>query len=58
MYSQSKKVREFIDKIIELCKTYNVSLAHEDKHGAFIIEKYFEENIEWLKNAFDQTHDH
>ena len=42
---QPKEMKEFIDEIIKLMKKYNLSLSHEDSHGAFIIEKYDEYNI-------------
>lgn len=42
---------EFIDKICEISKEYGFSISHQDSHGAFIIEKYDEININWLKDA-------
>ena len=41
----------FLDDIIEVCKKHGLSISHEDCHGAFCIEEYCEENIEWLRNA-------
>lgn len=46
-----QKVIDFIDEIDEICKKYNVSISHEDGHGAFMIDTYDERNIKWLKNA-------
>ena len=48
---QPKEMKEFIDEIIKVMKKYNLSISHEDSHGAFIIEKYEEYNIKWLKDA-------
>ena len=45
------KVERFIEQIIKLCKEYDLSLAHEDRHGSFVIEEYKEENIDWLMGA-------
>lgn len=45
------KPYQFINKICELSKEYDLSISHQDSHGAFIIEKYDEVNIDWLKNA-------
>ena len=45
----------FIKCVISLCKKFNLSIAHEDTQGAFIITDYSEENINWFKNAFDHT---
>ena len=44
-------MKEFIDDIIKVMKKHNLSISHEDSHGAFIIEKYDECNIKWLKGA-------
>ena len=41
----------FLEDIKIICKKYNLSISHEDYHGAFLIEKYNEENIKWLFNA-------
>lgn len=45
------KPYEFINKICELSKEYGLSISHQDSHGAFIIEKYAEVNINWLKDV-------
>ena len=49
------KVKNFIEETIKLCKRYNFSISHEDTHGAFIISDYNEKNINWFRNAFDET---
>jgi len=41
----------FFNELDFLCKKYNISIAHEDSHGGFIIEKYKEFNIKWIKEA-------
>jgi len=46
-----KKVEEFLQEIEEVCRKHNMSISHEDGHGAFIIEKFDEFNIKWLKEA-------
>jgi hypothetical protein len=46
-----KEMQQFFNEINEICKKYNLSISHEDDHGAFIIESYDEANIEWLENA-------
>lgn len=45
------KVIEFIKKIIEVYKEYNMSLSHDDGQGAFWIEPLYAENVEWLEDA-------
>ncbi len=44
-------VEEFKEKVVELCDEYNLSIAHEDSQGGFIIQSYSKENIEWLMQA-------
>ena len=41
----------FLEEVEKVCKKWNRSIAHEDFQGAFLIEEYKEDNIEWLKNA-------
>lgn len=48
---QPKEMKEFIEDIVKVMKNHNLSISHEDSHGKFIIEKYDEYNIKWLKNA-------
>jgi len=46
-----KKADNFINDIIKICEYYNLSLSHEDQHGAFLIDDLNNHNIEWIKNA-------
>ena len=46
-----EEVINFLNDIDNICKKYNLSISHEDGHGAFIIEKYDNYNIRWLKNC-------
>jgi len=48
----TKKVILFLQDIEEICKKYHLSISHEDGHGSFIIEKYSDYNMQWLKDAF------
>jgi hypothetical protein len=54
MWKHSQNLEKFIGEIIDLCEKYNLSLPHENRHSAFIVEGYCKEKIEWLKNAFDR----
>lgn len=47
----NNQIENFLKEYEELCKKYNISLSHEDGHGNFIIEKYHQSNIEWVKNS-------
>jgi hypothetical protein len=53
--NQSPEVKTFIAEIVNICRKYNFSIAHEDTQGGFIIEKWNPENIEWFGAAFDKT---
>lgn len=44
-------VIEFFNELEIIYRKYNLSISHEDGHGAFIIEEYNDGNIDWLKNA-------
>lgn len=46
-----ESVINFLNEIDNICKKYNFSISHEDSHGGFIIEKYEDYNIKWLKNC-------
>ena len=46
-----QNVDAFLNEIESVCKKHNMSLGHEDNHGAFLISEYSDENIEWLKEA-------
>jgi FAD/FMN-containing dehydrogenase len=48
---QSKEIEAFFKEIEETCKKHGYSISHEDGHGSFEIEKYSDDNIDWLKNA-------
>lgn len=46
-----KRMRDFLEEIKSVCKKHNLSISHEDGHGAFIVDDYDEFNINWLFNA-------
>ena len=47
----SKELKRFLKDIENVCKKHGYSISHEDGHGAFEIEKYSDDNIDWLRNA-------
>lgn len=53
---QEDKITLFLNDIKSVCQKHGLSISHEDGWGAFEIQKYDEENIEWLFNAFDRTY--
>lgn len=46
------RAKNFFKEYEELCKKYNVSLAHEERRGSFILEPYDDMNIGWVKWAY------
>lgn len=48
-----KGIDDFLIDIINICKKHNLSIGHEDTHGAFLIFPYDEDLVTWLKNARD-----
>jgi len=50
---ENLKIDKFLLEIIEVCKKHDMSISHEDGHGAFIIEKASDDNFDWLMNAHD-----
>jgi hypothetical protein len=46
------RAKNFFKEYEELCKKYNVSLAHEERRGSFILEPYDDINIGWVKWAY------
>lgn len=46
-----KTVANFFEEIEAVCKKHGYSISHEDRHGAFIVEKFSSDNIGWLKDA-------
>jgi hypothetical protein len=43
--------RKFLAEVEKLCRKYNISISHEDQHGAFLLEEFSELNMSWLKEA-------
>lgn len=49
--NQEVNTDKFFKKLEELCRKFNVSISHEDGHGAFILEDFDEFNMNWIKVA-------
>jgi len=50
---RKRKLDKFVEEIIQVCKKHNISISHQDHHGAFEFPKYDEENSEWLRAGAD-----
>jgi hypothetical protein len=46
-----EKQINFLNEIRQVCKKHGLSISHEDKEGAFEIENFSQDNIDWLMNA-------
>ncbi|MBP2657918.1 MAG: hypothetical protein H6Q69_950 [Firmicutes bacterium] len=51
MKTLEEKHKDFLNDLVAVCKKHNLSIAHEDNQGAFLIDEYKQKNIEWLMNA-------
>lgn len=46
-----EEILDFFDGLEKLCRAHNISISHEDAQGGFVLEKYDQKNMEWIKNA-------
>lgn len=46
-----EKLIKFMQELEALYKKYDLSISHQDSQGAFIIEKYSDFNMDWMKEA-------
>ena len=51
--NNKERIKNFMKEYEELCIKYGISLSHEDCQGAFIIDEYDKNNVEWVKSALD-----
>ena len=51
--NNKERIKKFMKEYEELCIKYGISLSHEDCQGAFIIDEYDKDNVEWVKSALD-----
>ena len=45
------KYGDFIRQYEELCIKTGITISHEDTQGSFILERFNNEDLEWVKNA-------
>ena len=41
----------FFKELEQLYRKYNISISHQDGHGAFILEEFDQFNLDWIKSA-------
>ena len=46
-----EKIVQFFNEIEAICKKYNLSISHEDGHGAFEIVPYEKYYMVWMREA-------
>ena len=51
--NNKERIENFMREYEELCVRHGMSLSHEDCQGAFIIDEYDEDNVEWVKSALN-----
>lgn len=51
--SERPDVDAFLAEIVEVCRKHKLSISHEDQHGNFEIEEFYEQNVRWLLKAND-----
>ena len=51
--SNEERIKNFMREYEELCIRHGMSLSHEDCQGAFIIDEYDKDNVEWVKSALN-----
>ena len=49
-------IENFLNELTELYKKYDLSIAHEDIGGGFVIENLKEENVKWIQGAMLKIH--
>lgn len=50
-YVERQDVANFLEDIKVVYQKHNMSISHEDGHGAFIIVPYSRDNFDWLKEC-------
>ena len=50
-YGTNRKVDEFLKDVETSCRTFGLTIAHEDSGGSFVIVPYNEDLATWLQNA-------
>lgn len=52
---ENPAIDAFLEEVIAVCKKHNLSLSHEDGHGAFEVEPFDESYSAWLMGAHDAS---
>lgn len=52
---ENERLCDFFKDIEALFRKHNVSISHQDEHGAFVIQNFNDSNLVWLINATDET---
>ena len=51
--SNEERIKNYMKEYEELCIRHGMTLSHEDSQGAFIIDEYDKDNVEWVKSALN-----
>lgn len=50
-----REVKTALQEVVDLCEELEISISHEDGHGAFVIVPYDERYSKWLLDATNDT---
>lgn len=53
--AENEKIDAFLAEVIEVSKKHGLSIGHEDNHGGFLVQKYSQDNADWLLQASDDS---
>ena len=48
---KTSKVEAFLQEVVEVCKKHGMAIGHQDSQGAFVVEAFTQESVEWLLDA-------
>ena len=44
------EIKDFLSDVEKIYKKHNMSISHEDRHGSFVINRFKQEDLEWIKD--------
>lgn len=52
-YAEVPDAEAFLKAIEAVCRSHGISISHEDRHGAFELKTFNEDDMQWLHCAGD-----
>lgn len=47
------RAQPFLDALEALCREHNISIEHEDCHGAFVLVPFNDRAMQWMRNSVE-----